>query len=149
LSDVGVKPAVDQRAEPVQGRVQCTLRRAPGKAASILSRENVDPLGPELDRVGNRRVVDHPAVDQSVVADLDGRKDARNRSGRCHRIHRRAIGQQELASVGQIEGDEVQRDRGIGKAFKLEMSTQQAAADLDPGPGRRVFRKSPRGARSG
>ena len=77
--------------------------------------------------MGDRRVVDHTAVDQPLLSDLDGPKHTRNRSRGRHRIHGRTLGQQELASVGEIEGDQVQRDRGIGEVLNLKVSAQQLA----------------------
>ena len=50
-SDVGLKPTLEQQAEPVQGGVERALRRPLGEAARVPSRENNDPLGTELDRV--------------------------------------------------------------------------------------------------
>jgi hypothetical protein len=47
-SDVGLKPTLDQQAEPMHGRVERALRRPLGEAAWVPGRENEDPVGAEV-----------------------------------------------------------------------------------------------------
>ena len=119
--DVGFETAADQQTESVDGRVKGGLRSVLEWAARVLGGKHVDPLGAELDRVRDRRVIDHPTVDQPTPVHRHRRKNAGDRRRRSDGVTRWPMRKQQLASVVHIECHQVKRDRRILQPFELEV----------------------------
>ena len=112
--------------ECLDGRVEGTRWDARGSAVRSLGRQDVDALCAQLDRVGDRRVVDHAAVDQPLVADRDRGEDPWDRRRRKDGLHGGTFGEEQFASLDQVKRDQMERDWGIGEIFKLDVPSDQS-----------------------
>jgi hypothetical protein len=77
--------------------------------------------------MGDGGVVDHAAVDQQSFGHLYRRKDTGNGRRRRYGIDRWSVGEQQLASLGQIEGHEMQRDRRVRQIVELDVPADAPA----------------------
>jgi hypothetical protein len=81
---------------------------------------------PEPDRMRDRGVVDHSAVNQVALPPAHRREHAGDRGGRKHRLVRGSAREQHLASGDEVEGHHMQGDGGLLEHLKLQVPADQA-----------------------
>jgi hypothetical protein len=106
--DLEVQPLLDDQAHRVQQHRQrpARLLREPARVAGG---QDVDLVGAELDRMGERGVVGHAAVHQAPALELDRREDSGDGGAGHHRVDSGTTGQAQLLTAEHVSGDHVQR----------------------------------------
>src|SRR5262245_9945643 len=125
-ADLHDEPLLDEERERVKPHPEGTARGRV-QMASIARREDIDLRRAQLDRVRDRRVVRHAAVDQLRVAPPDGREDGGNCGAGEDRLDDITLGKPSLATALQIHADHMKRNRGILEPFELDMTLEQTA----------------------
>jgi hypothetical protein len=83
--------------------------------------------GAQLDGMGDRHVVSHPAVHERAAIPRDGREDAGNGAAGQHGIEHRPVREKEFLAAGHVHGDDVQRDRHLPELFAVDVLGDQPA----------------------
>lgn len=110
-----------EQVESLDGCVERAGWEPRGPAVRFLRRQDVDALCAQLDRVGDRRVVDHAAVDQAGLTGRNRGEDPRVRRRRSDRLHRRPVGEGQLASLDQVKRRQMEWDSRMGEVLKLDV----------------------------
>jgi hypothetical protein len=122
--DVLDQPAVRQQAD----RVERHAERAAGRLlqrARIAGGEDVDALGAELERVGDRRVVGDPAVHEDAVGPWHRRQHAGKGGAAEDRLDDRPAREAQLLAGDDVDGDDVERDRHVLELAALDVALEQ------------------------
>jgi hypothetical protein len=121
--DVGLEAAMDEQRHRVEDHGERTPRWFV-EIARVAGGEDVDLVRPELDGMGDRRVVGDAAVDQVHAAPRHRLEDARDGGARRDRVDRRSLGKADLAPAVEVDRDHVQGDPRVLETLDLEVAAQ-------------------------